>query len=86
MLVRKGGGGVIFVDVDLHGYVHISFHAGVVFVLIFFSVFFQIAFGHAVWCHSQKKENWTFDRECIKDSGKGLVTGAKILAQLLSLL
>ena len=33
---------VIFVDVDLHGYVHISFHAGVVFVLIFFSFFFRL--------------------------------------------
>ena len=32
-----------------------------------------------MWCHSQKRENWTFDRECIKDSGKGLVAGVKIL-------
>ena len=32
-----------------------------------------------MWCHSQKRENWTFDRECIKDSGKGLVAVVKIL-------
>ena len=57
----------------------VNFNAGVVLVLLFLPVFFcQITFGHAVWCHSQKKENWTFDRECIKDSGKGLVAGVKL--------
>ena len=63
----------------------VNFNAGVVLVLLFFCQFFfcQITFGHAVWCHSQKKENWTFDRECIKDSGKGLVAGVKILTWMM---